>query len=79
MSKFERIFLQSKAKKFLKQFQRAAVALIFTFEILAGYFWPALALGETPLPKSEQSQDEDKIKCSIAEKYSIIFGHDHLR
>ena len=65
--------MQSEVKKFLKQFQRAAVALIFIFEILAGYFWPALALGEPP---SQQIQEQDKITCSIAEKYSIVYSYN---
>ena len=70
------MFLQNEVKKFLKQFQRAAVALIFIFEILAGYFWPALALGAPPEQQTQNSQDQNKITCSIAEKYSIVYSYN---
>ena len=66
--------MQSEVKQFSKQFLRAVVALIFIFEILAGYFWPALALGE--IPSKQTTQNQNKITCSIAEKYSIVYSYN---
>ena len=74
-------------KIFLHHLQRAAVALVFCFEILCGYFWPIVAIAQPRDQKSEirdqksetkdkKAEDTNNISCSIAEKYAIVYSYN---
>ena len=52
------------------------MALIFCFEILFGYFWPCIALGQELEQRKTKNSQEDKISCSISEKYSIVYSYN---